>query len=471
MQNGIGFGVIVGTRGFFSAKLAKEGRRQILAKLDALGYKSVILPEGATPTGAVETVDDARKCAALFHEKRAEIAGVIVTLPNFGDELGVVNTLKFAGLDVPVLVQACDDDLDKVDVDNRRDSFCGKLSVCNNLVQYGIPFTNTRLHTCALNSDTFADDVTFFAGVCRVVRGLRNARIGAIGTRPAAFQTMRISEKLLQRSGITVVTVDMSEIIGAASKLDAAAKEVKAKIAEIRAYGTIPAGIPDENVARQARLSVAVGNWIRENAIDAAGLQCWTSIQQNYGCAACLTMSMLGEALTPCACEVDVGGVTGMYALTLATGNPAALLDWNNNYGDDRNMCVCTHCSSYPKSFINNPIEISNLDVLGAALGPENCFGGVKGKVAAGPMTYLRVSTDDTNGRVRAYLGEGEFTDDPFDMAGGIAVCRIPNLQALLAYLCEKGFEHHVGMTRSHCAAVIAEAVQRYLKWDLYRHR
>ncbi len=465
------FGLIVGTRGFFSPQLAAEGRRQLIARMEALGYDYVIPPVDATPTGAIETFEDAQKCARLFSEHRDRIEGVIVALPNFGDELGVVNTLKLANLNVPVLVQGSDDDIDKVDVANRRDSFCGKLSVCNNLYQYDIPFTDTTYHTCAIESDVFGKDVEFFARVCRVVNGLRNARIGAIGARPAAFQTMRFSEKLLQGSGITVVTVDLSEIIGAADALDDEAAQVKQKLEEIKDYGTIPDYIEPENIAKQARLSVAIENWVSENDVQAAGVQCWTSVQENYGCAACLSMSMLGEKLIPCACEVDVAGVISMYTLALATGNPAALLDWNNNYGDDRDMCVCTHCSSYPKSFISNPVEVSNLDVLGASLGEERCFGAVKGKVGAGPMTYFRISTDDRKGKVKAYLGEAEFTDDPFGMSGGIAVCRVPRLQLLMKYMCKNGFEHHVGMVRSHCAAVVEEAINTYMKWDLYYHK
>ena len=158
-------------------------------------------------------------CAELFKEKADEIDGVVVILPNFGDELGVVQTLDMAKLDVPVLVQACDDDLDKLDVANSRDAFCGKLSVCNNLYQYSIPFTNTSLHTYPIDSDDFAKDLDFFARVCRVVKGLRHARIGAIGARPAAFQTVRFSEKILQAAGITVIPVDLSEIIFGAQAL------------------------------------------------------------------------------------------------------------------------------------------------------------------------------------------------------------------------------------------------------------
>ena len=245
----------------------------------------------------------------------------------------------------------------------------------------------------------------------------------------------------------------------------------KQKLEEIHSYGTIPDYIAPEKVLRQAKLSLAIESWMSENDIQAAGIQCWTSVQENYGCAACLTMSMLGEKLMPCACEMDVAGVVSMYALALASRNPAAILDWNNNYGDDRDKCACTHCSNYPKSFINNPVEISNLDVLGASLGEENCFGAIKGRVAAGPMTYFRISTDDKRGKIQAYLGEAEFTDDPFDMAGGIAICRVDGLQTLMKHICKNGFEHHVAMVRSHSAAIVEEAVVTYMGWDLYHHK
>lgn len=464
------FGIIVATRNIFNFQLAQEGRRKILAELDKLGYGTVILPAEATPTGAVETLQDARACAELFSKNRNVVDGIIITLPNFGDELGVINTLKYAELDLPILVHAEDDDNDKVDVKSRRDAFCGKLSVCNNLYQYGIPFTDSTYHTCKVNSDTFREDIHRFAAVCRVIGGLKHARIGAIGARPAAFQTMRASEKLLQASGITVVPVDLSEIIGAAERIDAQASALRTKIAEIKDYGKIPTFIHESKITLQAKLGVAIEQWIAENEIDAAGVQCWSSVQNNYGCATCVSMSMLGEKMIPCACEVDIAGVISMYMLALASGKPSAILDWNNNYGDDRNMCVCTHCSNYPKSFFGTDVEISNLDVLGTVLGQENCFGAIKGKVKAGPMTYFRLSTDDTKGIIKSYVGEGEFTDDPYGMDGGIAVTRVHDLQKLLKYLTKSGFEHHVAMVRGTVSNVLEEAVGTYLGWDLYSH-
>lgn len=463
------FGVIIATRNIFNFKLAVEARQKVLKKLDSMGFGYVILPEDETPTGNIEGYADAVKCGALFKKNSDIIDGIIVVLPNFGDELGVVNSIKMSGLNVPILVQACDDDNDKVDVKSRRDAFCGKLSVCNNFYQYGIKFTDTIYHTYSLDSDEFTIDLVKFAGICRVVKGLTNLRVGAIGTRPIGFQTMRYSEKLLQKYGITIVPVDMSEIIAAANKIDENDPAVKEKAEAIQMYGAC--GIASKGkIAHQARFGLAVENWINDNDIDISALQCWESIEKNYGCAACVTMSMMGEKLMPSACEVDVAGTISMYALALAAKTPSAILDWNNNFAQDRNKVVATHCSNYPKSFFQSEIEIGSLDVLGTVLGSEDTFGAVKGKVAAGDMTYFRISTDDNRGIIKSYLGEGKMTDDPYGMDGGIAVCEIPNLQNLMKFMCKNGFEHHVAMVRGHVREVLEEAIGNYLGWELYKH-
>jgi L-fucose isomerase-like protein len=465
------FGLIVGTRGFFNSELAVGVRAKLLEILEEKGYGYVITPEDATPCGAIETREHAKLCADLFKRKSDEIDGVIIALPNFGDELGIVQTLEMASLGVPVLVQACDDEIDKLSVSERRDAFCGKFSVCNNLYQYDIPFTNTTYHTYPIDSVEFRTDLDYFARVCRVVKGLMNARIGAIGARPAAFQTVRYSEKLLQGAGITVVPVDLSMIIFGAQSLADNDPAVVAKLEEVRAYGTIPDTILETNILKQAKLSVTIDRWMEENECDASAVECWDSIQKNYGCATCLSMAMMGDRLMPSACEVDVVGAVSMYALLLASGNPPSFQDWNNNYGADRDMCINTHCSNFPKSFMGCEVEVSNLDVLGTQLGPENCFGAIKGQAASGPMTYFRISTDDAWGTIKAYLGEGEMTDDPVGaFQGGSAVCRVPGLQTLLDYMCKNGFEHHVSVTRGHCAHVLNEAITSYLGWDLYYH-
>lgn len=471
MLKKITFGLIVGTRGFFDSNLALRGRNELVALMEKLGYDCVILPTEATPTGVVETIQDARKVAELFSANRHRINGIIISLPNFGDELGIINAVEWSKLNVPILVHASDDKIENGTIRERRDSFCGKLSVCNNLYQHDIPFTGTTLHTCSVNSNEFEKDVHKFAATCRVVDGLTDARIGAIGARPAGFQTVRFSEKLLQKTGITVVPVDLSEILTSAGKIDNNAANLIKKLDEIHAYGRIPEGIAKENIRKQAKFGLACENWITENEIDAAAFQCWTSIQESYGCAACLSMSMLGDKLLPSACEVDVCGAVSMYALTLASGKASAILDWNNNFGEDRNKCISWHCGNYPKSFVQNPIEISNLQIMGNIVGTDKCFGAVKGKVNEGPFTFFRISTDDTKGTIKTYLGNGNFTNDAVELDGGTAICQIDNLQPLMKHLTKNGFEHHVAMVRGDVSEIIEETVDTYLKWDIYRHR
>ena len=465
------FGIIIGTRAYFNSELAKDVRKQLLRTLADEGYDYVILPEDATPTGSssIETREDGLKCAELFRQNRDRIDGIIVSLPNFGFEIGIVNAISVADLNVPILVQACDDENDKVDLDSRRDAFCGKISVCNNLYQYGIPFTDTTLHTYSIYSELLAKDINKFAGICRVVNGLRHARIGAIGARPAGFQTVRASEKLLQKSGITVVPVDLSEILGAARKIEDTDVELLKKLEEIKCYAVVPKEYSDKLVL-QAKFGVAVERWIEANQIDAVAVQCWDSLEQNYGCAACVTMSMLGEKLLPAACEVDIAGAVSMYALTLAAQGQSALLDWNNNFAEDRNKCVCTHCGNFPKSFVRNDLKLGTLGVLGRTLGKVNTFGAVYGKVTKGDFTFFRISTDDTKGTIKAYLGTGEITDDPYGMDGCIAVTKVDNLQILMKHICRNGFEHHVAMVRNDVKDILNEAIEGYLGWNLYVH-
>ena len=465
------FGIIFGTRAYFNSELAKDVRKQLLRTLADEGYDYVILPEDATPTGSssIETREDGLKCAELFRQNRDRIDGIIVSLPNFGFEIGIINAISVADLNVPILVQACDDENDKVDLDSRRDAFCGKISVCNNLYQYGIPFTDTTLHTYSIYSELLAKDINKFAGICRVVNGLRHARIGAIGARPAGFQTVRASEKLLQKSGITVVPVDLSEILGAARKIEDTDVELLKKLEEIKCYAVVPKEYSDKLVL-QAKFGVAVERWIEANQIDAVAVQCWDSLEQNYGCAACVTMSMLGEKLLPAACEVDIAGAVSMYALTLAAQGQSALLDWNNNFAEDRNKCVCTHCGNFPKSFVRNDLKLGTLGVLGRTLGKVNTFGAVYGKVTKGDFTFFRISTDDTKGTIKAYLGTGEITDDPYGMDGCIAVTKVDNLQILMKHICRNGFEHHVAMVRNDVKDILNEAIEGYLGWNLYVH-
>lgn len=461
-------GIIIGNRDFFPDSLVEKARSEIIEVFEKLGLNLVLLNSNDTKLGGVETFQEARKCADLFKRHREEIIGVLVLLPNFGDEKGIADTLKLSNLNVPVLIQAYPDDLQKMNVVNRRDSWCGKISVCNNLYQYGIKYTLTSQHVIAPTSLDFQKDLLDFVATCKVVNGLRNVRIGAVGARPGAFNTVRYSEKILQRHGITVTTIDLSELLGKANILTKDDRSVKDHLEKITAYA--PHGnTPNDALVQIAKLDVVLQEFMEEYELDATAIQCWTSLQQNYGCNVCTSMSIMSENMLPSACEVDVTGTLTMYAMQLASNSPSALVDWNNNYANDPNKCVLFHCGNWAKSFLPD-IQISNAPIIGTSVGVENTYGALDGRTPAMPLTYGRISTDDPKGVIKTYIGEGELTDDTLTTFGNRAVAQVPNLQQLMHYVCRHGFEHHVVMNASKTAAILKEAFENYMDWEVYVH-
>ena len=462
------FAVIVGNRGFFPDELARQGRKNILDVLKKNGHGAVALSMQETKYGAVETFADAKKCAALFARKAGLIDGVIVTLPNFGDEKGVAETIKQSGLNVPILIQAEPDTEGKMSIANRRDSFCGKISVCNNLRQAGIPFTLTKSHTVKVTSAEFKKELDDFASVCRIIKGLKYARFGAIGARTGAFNTVRYSEKILELSGISVETIDLSEILGRVALLADSDRRVKNKLNAIRKY-VATKSVPADKLMKMAKFGAVVDKWVRDMELDGTAIQCWTSLEEFFGIVPCALMSMMSEAQVPSACEVDITGLLGMYILQLAAGKPSAILDWNNNYGSDPNKCVLFHCSNVPTSFFKSP-KMDYQEIIAGSVGKENTYGTVVGRFAAGRATFCRAATDDCAGLVTTYVGEGEFTNDKLDTFGGYGVMKVPNLQELMQYVCMMGFEHHVAVNLSQKADAIAEALDNYMGWEVYLH-
>jgi L-fucose isomerase-like protein len=462
-------GLIVGNRGFFPGHLAAEGREAMLRVLGAAGVEVIALTTQDSKYGAVEAFEEAKRCADLFRQHRDSLDGVIVTLPNFGDERAIADTLRRADLHVPVLIQATPDSAGKMTIADRRDSFCGKMSACNNLMQYGIPYSLTTLHTESPDSAEFTKDLQWFLGVCRVVRGLKSLRIGSIGARPQAFNTVRYSEKILETAGISVITIDLSEILGRIDKMKDDDPAGQAKLKAIQAYVSTK-DVPANSLMKMAKLGAVVDGWMQETDTVISAVQCWTSLEEYFGVVPCTVMSMMSNDLMSSACEVDIAGVVGMHALRLASGTPSALLDWNNNYGDDPNKAVCFHCSNLPKHFFVD-VRMDYQEIIAGTVGKLNTFGTCVGKVKSGPMSYCRISTDDRVGRVRGYVGDGRFTDDSLVTFGGAGVVEIPKLQDLLRFICERGFEHHTAANLAPVSNIVYEATTKYLNWDMYWHK
>jgi L-fucose isomerase-like protein len=275
-----------------------------------------------------------------------------------------------------------------------------------------------------------------------------------------------------------VITLDLSEVFGWADKLGDEDARVRAKLEEVTSY--VNRGkAPQAALVKMAKLGIVIGDWMDEYELDATAIQCWESLQHNYGINACTIMSMMSDRFMPSACEVDIAGTISMYALQLASGAPAGLVDWNNNYDDELDKCLYYHCGNWAKSLLSSPgsstgsnIEIVSAEVLGTTLGSENTWGALDGRTPFGPMTYARIDTDDRQGRIKTYIGEGHFTNDPLSLISGTkAVVEVKGLQTMLRYICKQGFAHHCAMTLGHAATVLDEAFNTYLEWDTYYHQ
>jgi L-fucose isomerase-like protein len=208
--------------------------------------------------------------------------------------------------------------------------------------------------------------------------------------------------------------------------------------------------------------------------LSATAIQCWTAMEEFFGVVPCTLMSMMSDQLLCSACETDIMGTVAMFAMAQGSSKPSALVDWNNNYGEDPDKGVIFHCSNLPKTLFADTAEgkppMDYQAIIAGTVGAENTYGTIVGRLKAAPFTYLRVGTDDAAGKIRAYVGEGELTDDPLKTFGGYGVVRIPKFQKLLAYICENGFEHHVAVNPSCISAGIKEALGKYMGWDVYHH-
>ncbi len=458
------FALYFGNSGFFPAALIAGAREEMARALHALGHDVLMLDADATRHGAVETVQEGQVYANFLHEHRGAFGGVIVCLPNFGDENGAVAALAEAN--VPIWIQAYPDDLDRMGPALRRDSFCGKISIMDVFRQHGLRFTALKPHTVRPGSEAFRRNVDEFDRICQVVRGIRGLRIGAIGARTTPFKTVRIDEVALQRHGITVETFDLSDLFQRMRAVDAAEPAYHARADALRAYAAWD-GVPPRALDSMARLALALDQYKDEALLDAFGIRCWTEIQKEMGISPCVAMGMLNDAGMASTCEVDIGNAVMMKALHLASYQPVGLLDWNNNYEDEDDKCILFHCGPLPASMMEGKGRISDHEILLNSVGAGNGYGCNVGRIRPMEITFGSLMTDE--GRVKSYLGQGRITNDPIpaDFFGVAGVAEIDKLQDVLLHVGVSGHRHHVSITQGCVEKPLHEAFSRYLDIDV----
>ena len=460
------FALFFGNRGFFPASLIQEARQQLPAALKEMGHEYLMMDSRATPHGAVETFREGKVFAEFLRKNRGRYDGVIICLPNFGDENGAFVAMR--EVNVPILIMAYSDELDKIGAASRRDAFCGKLSIMDVFYQAGIKFTSLIPHTVHPQSSQFNENIDYFAGVCRVVNGVRGMIIGAIGARTTPFKTVRFDETALQKHDITVETLDLSMVLRRITDMSLSSKPAKAKARLLAGYA-LWQGVPRKAFENSVKLAVVLDEIIKEFAMDAVAVRCWTEFQLELGISPCVVMSALNNKGTVAACEVDVGSAIMMRALGLASDGIAACLDWNNNYGNEDDKCILFHCGPIPADMMKGKGRIQDHAIIANSIGKGRGFGCNTGRIAPGDCTFGSLLTD--SGKIKCCLGEGNFTDDaiPDEFFGCAGVVEIENLQNILLYLGQNGYRHHVSVTRGHVVNPVCEALSRYLGFEVAR--
>ncbi len=459
------FALFFGNRGFFPASLQAGAREELPKILKNLGHESIMMEAEATRYGAVETPTEGEKYRKFLEAHRGQYDGVILCLPNFGDETGAVAALKEAG--TPILVQAYPDEMDKMAPEVRRDAFCGKFSIMDVFCQYGVKFTALQPHVVHPASSKFAENIAYFDRLCRVVGGMKNLVVGAIGARTTAFKTVRIDELTLQKHGITVETFDLSDLFARIKSLDNTHADVKAKKEYFKTYTTWE-GVQEETFTTLCKMGVAIDHLIAENHLDCLSLRCWIEMQQQLGVSPCVVLSELNDRGIAAACELDTGNAVVMHALSLASGRPATLLDWNNNYQDDEDKCILFHCGPVPQSLMTAKGHITDHAILSNSVGAGKAYGCNVGRIAPTPFTFGSMLTE--NGKIKCYLGEGRFTADPIpdDFFGCAGVAEFDKLQDKLQTVGYMGFRHHVSVSPGQqILEPLNDAFSRYLNYDV----
>ena len=460
------FAVYFGNRGFFPGELIESAIADFKKVLAANGHEALVMDGAGTRYDAVETPEEGRKFAAFLKEHDGEYDGLILSLPNFGDENGAVVALR--DVKVPILVQAYPDEIGLMDFAHRRDAVCGKIAMCNVLRQAGIRYTLTKTFAVKPDSPDFAEDLRNFAAVCRVVNGMRNVYVGAIGARTTAFKTVRFDEIAYQKNGINIETFDMAQVFARMDAADAAA--VAAKKAQYFDYADFT-GVEAEKAESIARFGVALDQLIAQYGLKAVAIRCWDELEKRYGVAPCLAMSVLNEAGVAAACEMDVNNAVMMRAVALASDSPVGLFDVNNNWGAATDKAIMFHCSAIPGSMLSCKGCIGEHLMFKKAYGPRTGVGIFGGPVKAMPLTVGSFKTED--GRLCGFVTEGEVTDDKIEPAffGTGFVFRKDDGDAngMLNYMSKNGYRHHVAFVKGNWSAAIVDAFSTYLGWEIDR--
>ncbi len=456
------FALFFANRGFFPGEAIAGAIEDIKKAVTDCGYDYICMDVSKTRYGAVETIKEGKLYAEFLEENKGRYDGVIVCLPNFGDENGALVALKNAG--VPLLIQAYPDEIGMMDFAHRRDAMCGKFAICNVFRQNDIKFTLTEKFVVNPLSDDFYNDLNRFAAICRVANGMKCFNLGAIGARTTAFKTVRCDEIALAKKGINVETLDMSEIFARMKKVTP--EQIKAAREKLLDISIFEDWEPVK-LEKMSALHAVLDDVIEAYDLQAVALRCWNELQTEIGIAPCTSLGVLGDQGINAACEVDVTNAVMMRALSLASNGASTLLDYNNNYGENENKCIMFHCGPVPLSMMEGKGTIEEHLMFKKSFGDATGVGINKGKIKSGNITFGSIKTE--NGKVCGFVTEGKFTDDIIEESffGCGKVVEKEGINDISNYMANNGYKHHLGVTFGNYGSVVFEALSKYLGYEI----
>ena len=462
MSKKMTFALAFCNRGFMPGELIYGAREDMIKAVTDAGYDYIAMDAELTRFGGIETRDEGLLYAKWLKEHEGQYDGVIFSMPIFADENGAITALRDAG--VPILMQAYPDEIGKMDFKHRRDAFCGKFSVTDVFTQYGVPFTVLKPHVVHPLSPAFAQNLKDFAAICRVVNGMKRFNVGCIGARTTAFKTVRFDELTLEKYGITVESFDLSELVFKVNAMADDDPKVTAKVERLENYTDFSI-VPERNKLTLAKISCVIDEYIEEYHLDALTLRCWNEMETILRVCPCVLLSELNDRGIPASCEIDMCSALTMRAMALASEQPTAVLDWNNNYGDDENKVILFHCGPVAQSLMNGKGQVTEHKMF-AKGDPGSGWGTNEGRIRPFKTTISNCQTKD--GKIIVYASEAEFTDDPIEAAyfGCAGVCEIPDMQDKMIRLARGGFKHHTSVGVGHMKDILKEAFTTYLGWD-----
>lgn len=282
---------------------------------------------------------------------------------------------------------------------------------------------------------------------------LKNRRYAVIGSRAPGFYLSNLDELNFRREiGPEIIYCSLATIIENAKTLPQ--DKVDSKIGELKKKAKNNV-LSDVVFEKNARLMLAVIDYVKKNRIDALTLKCWSELQDLYGCAGCSTLSELNDLGIPASCEGDLPGLVTMDILHCLTGKTPFFADL---------VCRCDgagikawHCGFGPFSLSDGCGEKCFIEQATM----RNGYGaGHQYTMKLGRVTMCKFS--EYEGEYRIFAASGQ-TKTPDRKILGVQTDIIfdAGFDRVLSCIVENGLEQHYAIIHED----VSEQIKEFAKW------